>query len=858
MIIDTHKDNLDYSRLNIYPDDFVSESKKQKSTWMKTTMDYFENVALAQFNKNKKSISNNYDLLKGILKPQDFYMEDSMEISSFMDQIVGEEGLPSHIKHYSILNPPLNSMVGELSKRPDYSKVKAFDDDSKNEELQAKTEILQQFIFQKAEQMVRQQLMGQEVEEEEIKAITNEKIEEYLTGYTSLAERWSNHILEACKIEFNMKEKGEEAFRDFLISAREFHHIYEDNSRLGFNHEILNPKNVWWLSTPDKKYIKDAYAAGTIHIMELSEIIERFNLTKEEIDHLRETLKELDIFGKTKSNLGGNGPTGEDSIKYDTYSRALVEERLLAESVLQENEDPLTVFGAASNISTFGYKYRVVQAYWISKKKIAKVTYVDEEGIPQITLVDGDDYQSIPNEIDVEFGYVNQWYRGLKIGNDIYYTSPLKWAEYCPIIGVVHEIKNTEARSLVDLMKPLQILYNVCMNQLFELLEKEIGVIGIVPIRRIPTPKDADGQDSLDLFEIEAKRKGLMYDDDSPENTKAPVSNTNVVKAVDLNRSAEIQARYQLAVTLKNECWELVGFSRERLGGSMGSTQTATSIQNSVSRSYNQTEPYFVQHEYVMGQVYQALLDMAQFIESEKPTSTISYVNSTGEQSFMKINGSELKMRDLRVYVTSRAEDQKMFEELRQLAQPMLQNGASIYDVSVLYTTNSIRQMKDTFKKLKQKQEEMMKTQQEMEQQKLQQEQEAIQAQLQAAAEEAELNRQNENLNKELDRLNKKEVAIISQLGRNPEATADTDNSGVADALEITKMSAERMQIERENQMKMQELGMKGKEQANKVFLELEKLKVERENMKNDEKIAKMQLQAAKAKAKTTSSKKKK
>lgn len=54
------------------------------------------------------------------------------------------------------------------------------------------------------------------------------------------------------KAEFNLKEKGEDAFRDLLISAREFYHIYEDNSKLGFNIEVANPKNTWFLSTPDK------------------------------------------------------------------------------------------------------------------------------------------------------------------------------------------------------------------------------------------------------------------------------------------------------------------------------------------------------------------------------------------------------------------------------------------------------------------------------------------------------------------------------------------------------------------------------------------------------------------------------
>jgi hypothetical protein len=38
--------------------------------------------------------------------------------------------LPAYVKHYSIITTPVNELVGEISKRPDTFKVKAFDDDS--------------------------------------------------------------------------------------------------------------------------------------------------------------------------------------------------------------------------------------------------------------------------------------------------------------------------------------------------------------------------------------------------------------------------------------------------------------------------------------------------------------------------------------------------------------------------------------------------------------------------------------------------------------------------------------------------------------------------------------------------------
>ena len=63
------------------------------------------------------------------------------------------------------------------------------------------------------------------------------------------------------------------------------------------------------------------------------------------------------------------------------------------------------------------------------------------------------------------------------------------------------------------------------MNQLYKLLEKEIGNVAAVNLRRIPRVKDGDGQDDIDIWEMEARERGVMFDDDSPENTKAPVTN---------------------------------------------------------------------------------------------------------------------------------------------------------------------------------------------------------------------------------------------------------------------------------------------------------------------------------------------
>lgn len=855
IIIHSKGDLLKYTYLNIFPDQFKTEKQRQSDDWIKETMDYFTNKAYSEYTKNKRTFAKNYDLVKGIIRPEDFY-EDN-QTKEFIDVLTKDIALPKYVQHYSIISTPLNELVGEITKRPDEQRVKAFDDDSRSEELAFKSDLLQQFVVQQARTKIleRMGMAGEEEpSEEEIQALTLEQIKDELLEYTSAAENWGNNVLEASKAEYKMKEQSEEGFRDLNIANREFFHIYEDNSKTGFNIIEENPKNVWFLTTPDRKYISDptgrgqgAYAAGTIKVMEFSEIIETFpDLTKEEIDHLRDTIQDEGLVEGRESNLFNNTAPGINSITYDTYDPLVLQEKMMIEAEMMDanNSDSLSEFlGLSGNVSAFGYKFVVCQSYWISKKKIAKVTYEDEVGNIQTILVDEEYTEgTIPTEINVEWGWINQWYMGTKIGQHVYHVKPFKLLNYCPLIGVVFDIKNTESRSTVDMMKPFQVLYNVCMNQLFELLKKEIGNVASVNIRRIPRLKDGDNQDALDVWEEEARERGIVFDDDSPENTKAPVTNTSVAKNLDLTRTNEIQSRYSLAVALKNECWELIGMSKQRLG-SISASESATGTQAAITQSYAQTEPVVVAHEYVMNQVYQAIIDASLYIESQKPTSTISYINSQGSSAFVQINGSDLKLRDLKVFVTNRPEDKEAFKSLRELSQAVIQNGGSLHDIIELYSTNSIRKMKKVFRTLKEQQEALQQSTIQQNQQKLDQDGAAMEAELQQARELEERKMANENMNKELDRINKREVAIISALGFGKVEGEDVDGNGVPDVYDSAKLDLEREKATTSHAEKLAEQRSKDMAEREKLKLEWEKLKVARENMLNDEKIAKLNKQ---------------
>lgn len=826
----------------LWPDQFVPQVEKEGEDWIKRTMDYFANVAYAQFVRNKETFVKNYDLVKGILRPADFY--EKPEVKSFTDVLFDDLELPTYVQHYSILATPINDAIGELSKRPDTHKIKAFDEDSQSQEMQFRTDILEKYVFQVVRDMISQKMamQGQQVQDDDIDKITMEQVQGMALDYTSVAERWGNHVVTACKVLFNMKEKSEDAFRDFLIAGREFFLIYEDNSKLGFSIKCVNPKNAWWLSTPDKKWLKGAYAGGTIEVMEISEVIEEIpEITLDDINHLRKGLEDYGVLYARESNLTNpNVAPGINSINYDTYSPVQVQQRMFAESQMMgdNNTDLLSnIFGLASNVGVLGQKFVVTRAYWSSKQKIKKVTYIDEQGQPQVELTD-ESYTSgdIPTEISVEEGWINQWYQGTKIGPDVYYCKPFKFLNYLPLIGQIHEIKNTESRSFVDLMKPFQVLYNVCMNQLYKLLEKEIGNVVKVQLRRIPTPKDGDNQDAIDQWMMDAREAGIIFEDDSPENLKAQISNTQTTQNVDLTRTSEIRSRLELALAIKTEAYELSGFSRQRLA-QVQATETATATNAALSQSYAQTEPWFTAHDYTMNQVNQGLLDACQYVESKKELSTISYITDVGESSFIQVQGSDIKNRDLWVLDTSRPEDNEMFKQLQSLAQPYMQNGGDLSEVVELFDNQSVRALKKIYRDFKKKrddaQQQQQQQEQQLEQQKVQQQQQTIQ--------------QNEEHHQEDLQMTKYKTDVAAQTAI---ATAqiktyfqapgtDTDGNGVPDIMDIAAHSLKTQEILAKVDLENKKMSLDMQKQLDENKSKAADRQVERERIKADLKIAK-------------------
>lgn len=764
-----------------YPDQFTTMKEKSTGDWIKKNLDYFAGVAYSKYRQNE-AFRKNYKLLNGEFDFTDYMViPETKMILDYLKDVPGQEqDIPKHLKHYPILNPPINTLLGELTKRPHKYAVKAMDDISIEENIDFRTNLIKEYVLNN----IRRKLEGTEMPPEQIEEIAQQEIQKKVLNYTTIAEEWANKALAALKHHFDFRHKSFMAFRDLLVTGREYHHFYPDNSRLGFTYRVENPANVWTLNYRNAITTKDCWAGGTLEVLTFAEIINRYKLTDEEMEHL-----------KTYSLQGLRNN------EYSAFSPAMPNPNYDPIWQLTFESADLSIDGITPNAYAFSnqFSYTVVTAYWESQRPVYKRTYVDESGYEQTDFVN-EQYKLCKDcgDVSLEKTWENIWMKGIKIGANIYFCEPIEYVDCMPIVGIVNTFRNTQGKSLLSMMKPYQVLYNICLNQLWEALEKDLGTQAIIDMKVIPNNQDAD---AIDQFKTVAKETGFLVIDTSVENTGGPVQ-FNQMTRTDLSQQTYIQSRIQLAEWARSQAWELVGVTRQRTG-SVLATETATGTQTAMTQSFAQTEPWFHFHDVILKDVYQMILDMTQYIELQKPDSTLNYLNNELESVFLKVTRDDL-LRDLQVYVTSYAEDRDVIEKLRSLMQPAMQNGADLADIADMLTAESERGLREILQKLQQRNQQMNEQKNQIEQQKLEQAQQQFEVQTQLAEQRRREDMENENMNKELDRQNRLQIEQLRGIAAEGSYSPTVDTTELL--TEQTKAAMEQSRIEFEKAIKQRQL----------------------------------------------------
>lgn len=857
--------------------------------WQKQNMDWYEQIGLKQLRLQAKRMLKNYRLAKGIIDKSDYIVQDGNEYSELIHQLTKDDDSDSalSIKFYPIIPNVINVLVGEFSKRSNKIMVRAVDEYSKNEKLEAKKQEITNYLLLDAQVKIAQNLQAQGIDmnsEEAQEALEGAKslpeIEEmFRKSYTSIPEQWANYQLAIDEERFKMYEKENEGFRDSLIVDREFWHIrlLEDDYEV----ELWNPINVFYHKSPDTRYISEGNYVGRILMMSVPDVIDRYGYRMDD-----DQIKSLESIHQVSSKMVGEGH--DYTAYYDTskpytdqypnsvHYEKLMTQKSMLDDIIGSDDFHDFIFG-----DTFDQgMVRVTEVYWKSQRRVGWLTKIDLEGNITKSLVT-EDYKITEKPIydtsvftqktkknlvlgeHIDWLWINQVWKGIKIGATFSTTSsdfdpiyldvePLEFQfkgtdnpfnAKLPVEGCIYSDRNTRSSSLVDLMKPYQILYNLANNQISDIQIDELGTVILIDHRFLPSHSMGEewGRGNMAKAYRAMKDFSILPIDAGVENLGGPAGNYSFQK-MELEQTNRLLTRLKVSEYAKFEAFSVVGVTPQRLGDTAAS-ETATGNQIALNNSYSQTEHYFTQHQnFLMPRVKQMMIDAAQYFTSRKPSVRLAYTTSRQEELFLEMEDNKLMLRDFNIYCMSRPDSKTVLDQLKQLAINNNTSGANLYDLARVMESQSITEVMDALKV-------SVQNLQGQEQQKMSAEQELHQKELEAEAYEAEIQRidENQRLDKQLQ--NNIDVAEIRAMGYAKDTDMNSDQ--VPDVLEVDTFK---------QQIDSNKMALERKKHEDSIALEKQKMDLERKKLETQKEIERLKLlnPVAGEKSKSKTKKKKK
>jgi hypothetical protein len=885
---------VEYNKMGtlIQPFQFVSEKEKDEE-WRAWNLDWLEFQGMKQLRRNARRLMKNYKLAKGIIDKQDYIVEEDNEMADLIDTLTKEDVSAFELKFYPIIPNVINVLTNEFSKRSSKIMFRAVDDISYNEMLEEKRQMLEDVLMQQAQQkqMMKMIEMGmdpsgeeaqQEMSPEKLKTLP--EIEEFFKkDYRSMIEEWATHQMKVDDERFKMQELEEMAFRDMLITDREFWHF--DMKEDDYEVELWNPLLTFYHKSPDVRYVSQGNWVGKLDMMSISDVIDKFGwmMTQDQLEAL-EAIYPARSAGYAIQGYQNDGtyydPTRSHEWNTQMPSLAYRQFTSLYDAGSQFGDIVQWILSDSEDLQDFGKSYmlRVSTIYWKSQRKVGHLTKIDKEGnliqdivSEEYKITDKPEYNTSvykqKSKDNLMFGehldwiWINEVWGGIKIGpnrpafwgmnnpggiNPIYLglnggrpgRVPFQFKGdttiygcKLPVEGAVFGDRNTRSVALVDLMKPFQIGYNIVNNQIADILVDELGTVIMLDQNALPRHSLGEdwGKNNLSKAYVAMKNFQMLPLDTTITNTENPLSFQHY-QVLNLEQTQRLMSRIKLAEYFKNEAFAVIGLSQQRMGQQIAQQQTATAVEQAMNASYAQTEQYFIQHsDNLMPRVHQMRTDLSQYYHSKKPSIRLQYITGNDEKVNFQMNGTDLLMRDLNIFCTTKTNSRSIMEQLKQLAVSNNTMGASIYDLGNVIKSESIAELTGVLKKAEEKVQQQkqaeMQQQQQMQQEQIQAQQQQQQAQQQFQADEAAKDRQ--------ARLTEAEIKSAGY-----GAQVDINKNEQSDYLDAMK------NIQQQDNYQ-QTMNFEREKEINRTAQTSEKHNIEREKLQAQQSIADKQLQIA-------------
>ena len=745
---------------------------------------------------------------------------------------------------YNIIKPYVDQLLGEETKRPFNFHPQRTSDIAASELQEKAKEMLMDYIQAtiasklSPEQAARyeQALATGEIQ-------TPEAIAKYLQkDYKDIAETEAYHALQFLKRKLNLTHEFYKGWKDALIGGEEIYYVGVINGDPYV--ERVNPMYFDYEHSLDLEFIDDAAWCRRKMIMSATEIYDRFydKMSERQLNELLELIDQ-------RPGAGNNPEIRKTSMDYESIK---------LHKINSFTDNPFDV----DHITVY-------HCCWKSFKKIGFVTLLNPEtGEAEEFQVD-EDYKVTGTEQSVEWDWIIEVWEGYRIGDDMYIgIQPIEYqhisadnpnSQKLPYTGVVYNNTNSKPRSLVSMMKPLQYMYIVVWYRLELALSRDKGKVAVMDITQIPKSMNIDVNKWMHYLSALGVAFINPYDEgwDIPGREGGKPSQFNQLSSWDLTMSNVIAEYIQLMQKIEDMVAKLTGITPQRQG-QIAASELVSNANIAVNMSYHITEPWFWNHNQVKRRVLTMLLNTSKAAWKDNKRY-LNYILDDATRAFVQLSDNFF-YEDMDIFVDDSTKNQQYIDQLKQLLQPAMQNGASLLDIAEIITLDNMSMIKNRLEEIEQKRMEQMQQQQQAEQQAQQQmaEQQNQLKEEELMLKEAELDLEKYKVDQdrykaEQDNATKITVAQINSY-RGAE-NMDQDMNGIPDPIEIGKQALEQQKINSDIATKQLELNNKRREIEQKREAENKKIQLEKDRMKHETELQRMSDKAAmdreKLKAKT-------
>lgn len=815
-----------------FPAQKLPMSKKTQA-WKEACVDYVVGAGDSGVGGNGRSRSDEmqtyYDLYNSIYNEKD--------LKYVTNPFKQDDGFPAMAQDYNIIKPYVDQLLGEETKRP-FNFYPQRTSDIAASELQEKAkEMLMDYIQAtiasklSPEQAARyeQALATGEIQ-------TPEAIAKYVQkDYKDIAETEAYHALQFLKRKLNLTHEFYKGWKDALIGGEEIYYIGVINGDPYV--ERVNPMYFDYEHSLDLEFIDDAAWCRRKMIMSATEIYDRFydKMSERQLNELLELIDQ-------RPGAGNNPEIRKTSIDYESIK---------LHKINSFTDNPFDIDHIV-----------VYHCCWKSFKKIGFVTLLNPEtGEVEEFQVD-EDYKVTGTEQSVEWDWIIEVWEGYRIGDDMYIgIQPIEYqhisadnpnSQKLPYTGVVYNNTNSKPRSLVSMMKPLQYMYIVVWYRLELALSRDKGKVAVMDITQIPKSMNIDVNKWMHYLSALGVAFINPYDEgwDIPGREGGKPSQFNQLSSWDLTMSNVIAEYIQLMQKIEDMVAKLTGITPQRQG-QIAASELVSNANTAVNMSYHITEPWFWNHNQVKRRVLTMLLNTSKAAWKDSKRY-LNYILDDATRAFVQLSDNFF-YEDMDIFVDDSTKNQQYIDQLKQLLQPAMQNGASLLDIAEIITLDNMSMIKNRLEEIEQKRMEQMQQQQQAEQQAQQQ---IAEQQNQLKEEELMLKEAEMDLEKyKVDQDNATKITVAQLNAYRGAENMDQDMNGIPDPIEIGKQALEQQKINSDIATKQLELNNKRREIEQKREAENKKIQLEKDRMKHETELQRMSDKAAmdreKLKAKT-------